>query len=211
MNAEAAAKSRARYRARYRAKSARFIARANVLAAALRLRVADFVADRRGVSALEFAITLPLMLALYLGTAEVTQGISVKRKVTLTARAVADLSSQYTAITNADLTNIFNAGSAIIAPYAVGNLAETVSEIAVDSNGNATVVWSSTSNGTALTVGQTVTLPSGLAMPNSYLILGQASYSYNPTYGYVLTNTLTLSDQFYMRPRQSNSISLTGS
>ncbi len=191
--------------------SAQIIARVTAVAASLRCRLANFVADRRGVSALEFAITLPLMLALYLGTAEVTQGISVKRKVTLTARAVADLSSQYTAITNADLTNIFNAGSAIIAPYTVGNLAETVSEIAIDSNGNATVVWSSTSNGTALTVGQTVTLPSGLALPNTYLILGQASYSYNPTYGYVLTNTLTLSDQFYMRPRQSNSISLTGS
>jgi Flp pilus assembly protein TadG len=191
--------------------SAHIIARLNAVAASLRVTFADFVADRRGVSALEFAVTLPLMLALYLGTAEVTQGISVKRKVTLTARAVADLSSQYTAITNADLTNIFNAGSAIIAPYTAANLAETVSEIAIDSNGNATVVWSSTSNGTALTVGQTVTLPSGLAMANSYLILGQASYSYNPTYGYVLTHTLTLSDQFYMRPRQSNSISLTGS
>ena len=203
MNVEAAAKSRT--------KSAGIAARATAFAAALRATFAEFAADRRGVSALEFAITLPLMLALYLGTAEVTQGISVKRKVTLTARAVADLSSQYTAITNADLTNIFNAGSAIIAPYTVGNLAETVSEIAIDANGNATVVWSSTSNGTALTVGQTVTLPSGLAMANSYLILGQASYSYNPTYGYVLTKTLTLSDQFYMRPRQSNSISLTGS
>ncbi len=203
MNVEAAAKSRTR--------SARIVARATAFAASLRARLAEFAADRRGVSALEFAITLPLMLALYLGTAEVTQGISVKRKVTLTARAVADLSSQYTAITNADLTNIFNAGSAIIAPYTAGNLAETVSEIAIDANGNATVVWSSTSNGTALTVGQTVTLPSGLAVANSYLILGQASYSYNPTYGYVLTNTLTLSDQFYMRPRQSNSISLTGS
>lgn len=207
MNVEAAAKSRAKSNAM----SAHIIACASVFAASLRSRLADFVADRRGVSALEFAITLPLMLALYLGTAEVTQGISVKRKVTLTARAVADLSSQYTAITNADLTNIFNAGSAIIAPYTASNLAETVSEIAIDSNGNATVVWSSTSNGTALTVGQTVTLPSGLAVANSYLILGQASYSYNPTYGYVLTNTLTLSDQFYMRPRQSNSISLTGS
>lgn len=207
MNVEAAAKSRAKSNAM----SAHIIACASVFAASLRSRLADFVADRRGVSALEFAITLPLMLALYLGTAEVTQGISVKRKVTLTARAVADLSSQYTAITNADLTNIFNAGSAIIAPYTASNLAETVSEIAIDSNGNATVVWSSTSNGTALTVGQTVTLPSGLVVANSYLILGQASYSYNPTYGYVLTNTLTLSDQFYMRPRQSNSISLTGS
>jgi Flp pilus assembly protein TadG len=207
MNAKSAAKSATKSATM----SAHIKARVTAVAASLRSRFADFVADQRGVSALEFAITLPLMLALYLGPAEVTQGISVKRKVTLTARALADLSSQYTAITNADLTNIFNAGSAIIAPYTAGNLAETVSEIAIDSNGNATVVWSSTSNGTALTVGQTVTLPSGLAAPNSYLILGQASYSYNPTYGYVLTKTLTLSDQFYMRPRQSNSISLTGS
>jgi Flp pilus assembly protein TadG len=191
--------------------ASRLAARIKPAVAALRWRLEGFIADCRGVSALEFAITLPLMLALYLGTSEVTQGISVKRKVTLTARAVTDLSSQYTAITDADLTNIFNAGAAIIAPYTATNLAETVSEIAIDSNGNATVVWSSTSNGTALTVGSSVTVPSGLAVPNSYLIYGQASYSYNPTYGYVLTKTLTLSDQFYMRPRQSSSISLTGS
>jgi Flp pilus assembly protein TadG len=170
-----------------------------------------FIADRRGVSALEFAIVLPLMLALYLGSAEVTQGIAVKRKVTLTARAVTDLSSQYTAITGADMTNIFNAGSAIIAPYTASNLQETVSEVSINAQGQATVVWSNTFNGTALTVGQAVTLPSALAVPNTYLILGQASYSYNPTYGYVLTNTLTLSDQFYMRPRQSISVSYTGS
>jgi len=31
-----------------------------------------------------------------------------------------------------------------------------------------------------------------------------APYSYNPTYGYVLTNTLTLSDQIFMLPRQTN-------
>ncbi len=198
------------------------------LAAALTSRLACFLKDRRGVSALEFAVTLPLMLALYLGTAEVTQGISIKRKVTLTARALADLSSQYTAIDGSDMTNIFNAGAAIIVPYPAANLQETVSEISISGQGQATVVWSNTLNGTALTAGQSVTicgsanppapgagippcLPSALAVANSYLILGQASYSYNPTYGYVLTNTLTLSDQFFMSPRQSNSVSYTGS
>ena len=86
-----------------------------------------------------------------------------------------------------------------------------VSEIAINSRATRPSFGATRSNGTALTVGQTVDVPSALAVANSYLILGQASYSYNPTYGYVLTGTLTLSDQFFMRPRQSNSISLTGS
>jgi Flp pilus assembly protein TadG len=129
----------------------------------------------------------------------------------LVAHAVADLSSQYTAIDNADMSNILNASSAIIAPYAAANLQATVSEISINSQGQATVVWSNTLNGTALAVGQAVTVPSGLAVPNTYLILGQAQYSYNPTYGYVLTNTLTLSDQIFLLPRQSISVAYTGS
>ncbi len=169
-----------------------------------------FRRDRRGVSALEFAITLPLMLTLYLGTAEVTNGVSVKRKVTLTAHALADLASQYTAIDGTEMANILNAGSAIVAPYAAADLHETVSELSVDSQGQATVVWSSTLNGQALATGQGVSIPSGLAVPNTYLIFGQASYSYNPTFGYVLTQTLTLSDQFFLRPRQSDSVTYSG-
>ncbi len=174
-------------------------------------RLARFVRDRGAVTSVEFAILLPLMVGLYLGSAEVSQGIAVKRKVTLTAHAVADLSTQYTAINNAQMTNILNAASAIIAPYAAANLQTTVSEISINAQGQATVVWSDTLNGTALTVGQSVTVPSALAVPNTYLILGQAQYAYNPTFGYVLTNTLTLSDQIFLLPRQSASIARTPS
>jgi hypothetical protein len=46
---------------------------------------------------------------------------------------------------------------------------------------------------------------------NTYLLLGETQYSYNPSYGYVVTGTLTLSDQIFMRPRQSNSVSRTAS
>ena len=174
-------------------------------------RLAGLAADRRGVSAVEFALLLPIMVTLYLGSVEVSTGIAIDRKVTLTAHALADISSQYTTITNSDMSNILNASSDIIAPYAVNRLQAVVSELAINNSGVASVVWSDTLNGTARPVGQIVTIPTALAVANSYLILGEVQYSYDPTFGYVLTNTLTLKDQIYMRPRQSNSVARTAS
>jgi Flp pilus assembly protein TadG len=182
----------------------------NLFAAIVRCR-SRLVSDCRGISAVEFAMLMPLMLTLFLGSVEASQGIAADRKVEMTAHTLADLASQYTDITNTVMANILNAGSAIIAPYPAAPLKEVVSEIAIDSSGNATVVWSDTLNGTALTVGQTVSVPSSLATPNTYLILAQVQYGYNPTYGYVLTGTLTLSDQSYVRPRESASIARTAS
>ncbi len=91
------------------------------------------------------------------------------------------------------------------------NLQEVVSEISINAQGVATVVWSDTLNGTALAVGQTVTVPASLAVPNTLFGAAQVQYSYNPTYGYVMTGTMTLNDQSFMRPRQSASIARTAS
>jgi Flp pilus assembly protein TadG len=181
-----------------------------LVAAIARCR-ARFAADCRGISAVEFAMLMPVMLTLLLGSVEASQGIAADRKIELTAHSLADLASQYTDITDAVMSNILNAGAAIIAPYPAAPLKEVVSEIAIDSNGNATVVWSDTLNGTALTVGQSVSVPSSLATPNSYLILAQVQYGYNPTYGYVLTGTVNLNDQSFVQPRESNSIARTAS
>ena len=168
-----------------------------------------FAGEKRGIAAVEFAMLLPVMLTLFLGGVEVSTGAAIKRKVTLTARTLADLTSQATSISNADMSNILNASTAIIAPYAASGLQTVVSELAVNGAAVATVVWSSTLNGTAHAVGDTVSVPTSLAVPNTYLLLGEAQYTYNPPYGYVVTGPLTLSDQMFMRPRQSNSIART--
>jgi Flp pilus assembly protein TadG len=165
-----------------------------------------FAKARGGLAAVEFAMLLPMMMTLFLGSVEITTGVAIQRKVTLTARAVADLSSQFTAIADSDMTNILNASSDIIAPYASTQLASVVSELSINAQGQATVVWSDTLNGTARTVGTVVNIPANLAVANTYLLLGEAQYSYKPAYGYVVTGTLTLSDQIYMRPRQSSSV-----
>ena len=108
-------------------------------------RIAHLVADRRGVSSVEFALLLPIMMTLYLGSVEASQGIAQNRKVTLAAHALADLASQYTDITDADMANILAAGPAIVTPYSSsGNLQEVVSELAINAQGQATVVWSDT-------------------------------------------------------------------
>jgi Flp pilus assembly protein TadG len=176
----------------------------------LRLRLLSEVArlgrDQRGVSAVEFAMLLPLMITLYLGSVEVSQGIGIDRKVTLTTRTVADLASQVSSINNTDMTNLLNASAAVVAPYDASKLKVTVSEVKVDANGVAKVEWSDTLNGTKRAVGSTVTLPTALAVPNTYLIWSEVSYTYTPAIGYVITGSLNLSDQIWMRPRLSDQV-----
>jgi Flp pilus assembly protein TadG len=151
------------------------------------------------------------MVTLYLGGVEVSQGISVDRKVTLTARTLSDLVSQYSSINNAGMTNILKASTAVISPFPSGSLQSTVSLVTIDANSKATITWSDTLNGTARSKGSTVTLPSALVVPNTSLVWSEVTYSYKPTIGYVITGTMTLKDQLYMRPRLSDTISRTAS
>src|SRR6266478_6116522 len=97
--------------------------------------VARFTQDKRGISAVEFAMLLPLMITLYLGGVEVSQAVAVDRKVTLISRSLGDLVAQATTVTNADMTNILAATAAIIVPYVDAKLKITVSSVVIDAQG----------------------------------------------------------------------------
>lgn len=168
--------------------------------------LSEFARDKRGVSAVEFAMLLPLMLTLYLGGVEVSQGISIDRKVTLTARTVADLVAQVSSIDTAGVNAALGAASAVMAPYPDTNAKVTVSVVDIDANGNAKIKWSSSKNGTARAVGSSVALPSALNTPSSSLVWGEASYDYQPSIGYVVTGSMSLTDQIFMRPRLSETV-----
>lgn len=165
-----------------------------------------FSRDSGGVSAVEFALVLPLMMTLYLGGTEVSQAISASRKVTLVSRTVADLASQSSSINNTNMTNILNASAAVVSPFSGTPLKVTVSQVKIDASGAATIEWSDTLNGTAHGVGATVTVPPALNIANTWLIWTEAEYSYQPTIGYVVTGALTLKDQMYMRPRLGDKV-----
>jgi len=182
--------------------------------ARLRSSVARFRADRRGISAVEFAILLPVMVSLYIGTVEISQAVGINRKVTLTANTVANLVTQYASISaGTQMPDILQASASVLTPYQLSNATVVVSCIYIDAQGNAKVDWSQTLNGTARTSGSTIPIPStdssgsgvghGLDIANTTLVLGEVTYAYTPQLGYIITGTLTLSSSMYMRPRIS--------
>ncbi len=205
-----------------RFKSMRKSRLARVIALRIQLRrFARMGKDKKGVAAVEFALILPFMLLLYLGTAELTYGLMANRKMTLVARTLSDLTAQTTAtsgITDAEITSIFTAAAAIMSPYDATPLRMSFSSIKFVPNSatppvyTAQTVWtavytvSSALKGTARPCGATAitqvtnsTAPSSTTMPVGLygagsIIVADVSYEYTPPFsGSVLAWSTTQS------------------
>lgn len=171
-------------------------------------RIRRFHRNNSGIAALEFALVLPVMLVLYLGGIEVTDGLVLKRKVSHTASAIADLVAQDTAIAStAEMQDIFNAGTAILSPYTTSKLKVSVVAITMDASKKATVSWSQAFNGGSCAAkGSSVSVPADLQSANGFLIRVTTDYAYTPDFGYVLTGTIPLTERFYQAPRSGKAI-----
>jgi Flp pilus assembly protein TadG len=168
-----------------------------------------FIAARRGIAAVEFALVLPVLVLLFLGSVDAGRAISLYMKVRAATYTLDAITNQYTTIQSTDMTSIVGATAVVLSPYSSSPTVVTISQISVNSSSNATVSWSYSLNGTALTQGATVTVPSGFSTCNSYpcfLIYGQVSYTYTPLFGYFTPSVLNLSDSLYVTPRSSECI-----
>lgn len=170
--------------------------------------------DTRGVSAVEFAMILPLMFLMFFGMLDVSNGFAVDRKVSQISQGIADLASRYTTLAETDVSNFFIIADAMLTPYDKTQLKATISQVYIDpSSKTAKVVWSRGDQ--KKDVGTVVSVPTNLIVKdangnyvaNQYLILGEANYTYVPTIGWVVPKGgLTLSDAMYTRPRQTSCV-----
>jgi Flp pilus assembly protein TadG len=167
-----------------------------------------FARHCEGVSAIEFATVLPFMLLMYIGGAELADGLSIQFKVTETARTITDLVSQYPSIDAATMSGLLGASSQVVAPYPSTNMVMTVSEVTTNSNGQGTITWSCSLNGTAHTVGSAVTLPTDLQTADISVIWGEVTYPYAPQLGFVITGTIDIYESAFFYPRLVNSVTL---
>ena len=175
----------------------------------MRISLNGFPKNRDGLAAVEFALIVPLMLLIFFGMVETTNGIAIDRKVSVTARTLSDLISQAATVTDDDIANSFLASSAILIPYSSEPVEAKISQIIIDKDKNAKIVWSKGWSKGAMTTGRAsgpVTLPSkleALKVPNTYLIWGEVQYLYLPNVPYLNKEGILLSDQSFSRPRQS--------
>lgn len=101
-----------------------------------------FVRDRRGVSAVEFALVAPVLLLLSLGTVEVARFALLALKLQHAATTMADLATREEELTTATLDGLFAAAGHITAPFdLVGNGVVIVSGVTGADGDEPTVAW----------------------------------------------------------------------
>ncbi len=168
--------------------------------------------DGSGVAAVEFALVLPLMLLLYVGTCAIANAVSASRATVVLARTLTDLVSQQKAnvsLTDTTMQNIFNASTTVMAPFPTATLKMTLSNVefvadptATSSNNlTAKTRWTVTFSGgtlrpctnpvlTAVANGTTPTpstMPLGL-YASGFVIVSDVTYTYTPSFGYFSYN-----------------------
>ncbi|MGZ8363502.1 MAG: TadE/TadG family type IV pilus assembly protein [Caulobacteraceae bacterium] len=168
-----------------------------------------FGCDRKGMSAVEFALIAPLMMLLYAGLVELCQALIAERKSSHVASAVGDLVAQAEVVSTGDLSDIFDIGRTIISPYDTAPLKLRVTSVTADITNTPKVDWSRGSGLTALTKGATVALPMTLTSGES-VVMSEANYSYQSPMAYVIPKALNYKEVFYLRPRRTSAVTCTG-
>lgn len=172
---------------------------------------------QRGVAVVEFALVVPIMLVVYVGSIEASTLIAVDRKVQSVAGAIGDLvAREDKTMTTAQMRDYFRAASGIMTPYSPDPILQVVTAIGVSDTGVATVVWSRQfekgvySATTPHAIGSTFPLPDEMIAiaKGQMVIAAEASYSYTPLFGIVFNQSIGLYRSSFYMPRFGGTITI---
>ena len=172
--------------------------------------VKHFGRAQEAVAAVEFALIMPMLITLYLGSLELSQLITVDQRITTIAGTVGDLVSRANgSVSAASLTDYFQAATAIISPLPTTGLTQVVTEYYIDPTTlKATVKWSQAYNGGTAKLAATVynantVVPASMTnvSKGGYVISSEAAYPYTPLLGLFFKTAFPLYHQNFYAPR----------
>lgn len=178
-------------------------------------RLSRFGEDRSGMGAVEFAMIAPLLLMLYITAFEVTIGLSVAKRATRSAGAIADLTTQADTVNTTTLNTMKDVAGAIFAPYSSDEMTLQITGVDIDAASKATVRWSWAGDGTApYAKNATFTLPTNIATPSSFLVHARVSIPHEllmfmPGLMPASMQNITISREYYFRQRINDAVSCT--
>jgi Flp pilus assembly protein TadG len=177
-----------------------------------------FRRGERGVAAVEFAFIVPIMLLLYIGTWELSNGVAANRKLSRVSSTLSDLVTQSQSLSCDDIGDIMKAASKVMYPY--DSQAQIVlTGISIDGAGSAKVQWSHALNHTAYAANSVYpSVPSPIKVNGSYLVAAKVMTTYQPfvgwasysaTDGFSLSNqAIAMDEEMFLRPRMSSTIAV---
>ncbi len=165
--------------------------------------IGRFWRDHRGVSAVEFALILPFLMAFLLGFADVASVLSVQRRLQAATSAFADIATQDPQLTTTELTDLYAAVELILAPEDPEAISMVLTSIVSDSKNRLSVDWSAARRASPRGGLSDNPIPDGLVPAGNSVILAEVTVNYEGGFGHLLPAGMTLSDTFVARPRRS--------
>lgn len=147
-------------------------------------------ASQRGVSALEFALTLPILIALLVGTADTAYMLLLSQRVDRIAYSVTDILTQSESLSQTDITTTMLAAAQLMQPFPFGSDGIVIVTSLYKPSGLATkICWQQPGGGTLPRTskigayGAVPTLPSGLTLnDNENVIVSEVYYAFKPMF-----------------------------
>jgi Flp pilus assembly protein TadG len=163
--------------------------------------------NREGVAALEFALLMPFMIALWGVIIEYSNLQAAARKVNIAAQSLADVIAQEEFVTRASLNRALEIPAVIMRPYPSDSLITGIQSIEADRNGNISVGWRA---GNGLDIEDIV---GDLVGFNESTIHVEVRYQYRPVLGNMIPTEflpalINLKQVAYARPRLTTIIPL---
>ena len=173
--------------------------------------------DQSGLAAVEFALILPIILLLFLGSFETTNLVLAYMKVEASAETAADLVAQTrvnTVLQSTDFTNITNAAKQVLTPLPTSGTLLKIAYASVTYNtGSAVIDWHTEVN--SATPITTANIPNNASLANlgnqtngstDSVIIVTLTYSYSSPFVYLLSPSYTLTEAAFNRPRYMNCV-----
>ncbi len=165
-----------------------------------------FRRSQKGVAAIEFALIIPVMLTTFFGVSEIANYILAARKVSNVASSAADLVAQDTVLNTDEINDIMGALNVILHPFDASNATIRITSVVADENtGQTKVHWSDAVHTAPRVVGASVTIPNILANGQS-VIMAEVTFRYQTLFGQYMTDGMTVTDTFYLKPRRSTKV-----
>lgn len=184
------------------------------LSTELAQRGSRLLSDKRGVSAIEFALIVPLAIGLYVSAVELGNALTISRRSASVASTAADLVAQAKTTSATGLKDVMKAATSILTPYPDAPMTITLTSVLADNNNKGKVVWSCANKGSGYAPKSNFEVPDGLTQAGSSVIVAEVKYAYAPLLNLPKLGSpgaFTLSQKFYARPRRSTEVTKTDS
>lgn len=156
-----------------------------------------------GVAAVEFALIVPILLAIFVGGSELSRAVMNNRRVTQLARTVADLTSFGDAtnpMAQTTMDDIFASATLVLLPFDASGATVRVSAIGIAMSGTTRTVTVCSSKGLRIAPRPVGAAEPDLVIPATYatngmrLIVAEVTMRYQPMMGTTFANVFAGSD-----------------